>query len=163
MPHVGDFAARGLAPAFQRWLDGWITRHLVLGLPPDARWPGEGLRFSLLRGDTGAAGLILPSNDRSGRDYPLAAMLLAEGAAPDPETVAGWIEAALEPLWDAVEGRTGPDDLAETLAGLPVPHLAPSAETMLLWCDVAGPCPADPEDPGPVLAAILERPAPSSG
>ncbi len=155
MPAVGDFTHRGLPPAFRQWLDGWITRHLVAGLPTDGRWPGEGLRFSLARDGIGAAGLILPSDDRAGREYPLAAMLLTGGAAPEPASAEPWIEAALEPLWDAVEGKTGPDDLAAALAAIPVPVLAAGTLPLCLWSDVVPPLAADPEDPGEAVARVL--------
>jgi type VI secretion system protein ImpM len=89
LPSTGDFVARGLPEGFVRPWDRWITRHVApLGLPAD------GLRFSLVSGGRCVAGVLLPSQDRLGRQFPLSLVSILP-ARPDPDEVDRWADAVL--------------------------------------------------------------------
>lgn len=80
MPNVGDFASRRLPDGFVRRWDRWLQRGLALARSElGASWLDGYLvapirRFWLapgLLGDSGWAGLMMPSVDRVGRHFPL--------------------------------------------------------------------------------------------
>ncbi|WP_118136815.1 type VI secretion system-associated protein TagF [Oceanicella sp. SM1341] len=131
VPGAGDFLRRGLSPGF---LQGWdrfaqgllTTARAELG----ARWRGCYLaapiwRFALapgLCGPAACAGVMMPSVDRVGRQFPLC--LAAEGGG---SLHAAWCAAA--PAWEALETaalamldpEAGPGRLEAALAALPAP------------------------------------------
>ncbi|WP_347265995.1 TagF domain-containing protein [Paracoccus sp. (in: a-proteobacteria)] len=146
LPGCGDFVTRGLPETFRARWDAWASRHLA-GCAP---WPEGGLRLRIAGPGRVAAGLVLPSCDRSGRRFPLALFLLAE-ALPDPPGLEPWCDAAL-PL--AAAGT--PEALWQALADLPAPAGDAGQDLpLLLWRRGGAALRADPDDPGPALAQIF--------
>ena len=142
VPCVGDFVRRGLSPQFVSAWDGWMQNLLLIGR--DAlgdRWQecyfGAPIwRFALSPGVCGplaAAGIVMPSVDRVGRQFPLC--LLAEIDAPV------WTAyLAVEPVFEALEDTAlamldddaALEHLEESLTALPAPVavLVTRAETV---------------------------------
>jgi type VI secretion system protein ImpM len=142
LPSTGDFVTRGLPPAFTTAWDRWLARHLGTRLAPDA--PPLYFRRA---GTPPVSGVILASHDRAGRRFPLT-LAVAGDADPAPLAALG-AEAIAEALT--------PDALATRLAGLRLPPASPDGgpTPLLLWTDPTQPLAADPDAPGPVLAALL--------
>lgn len=142
VPCVGDFVRRGLSPKFVSAWDGWMQNLLLIGR--DAlgdRWQecyfGAPIwRFALSPGacgPLGAAGIVMPSVDRVGRQFPLC--LVAEIDAPV------WTAyLAAEPVFEALEDTAlamldddaALEQLEESLTALPAPVavLVTRAETV---------------------------------
>ena len=142
VPCVGDFVRRGLSPQFVSAWDGWMQNLLLIGR--DAlgdRWQecyfGAPIwRFALSPGacgPLGAAGIVMPSVDRVGRQFPLC--LVAEIDAPV------WTAyLAAEPVFEALEDTAlamldddaALEHLEESLTALPAPVavLVTRAETV---------------------------------
>lgn len=151
MPAVGDFAARGLAPELcARW-DAWVTRHLA---PWEGPWPDGGLRLLLPSGSRALLALVVPSEDRVGRRFPLAALAVLPGT-PQPGDAEAWCAAAHVPLAAAAAGLLDPDGLAEALAA--VPPAEAERTTPVAWARGVAPVPLDPADPREALAALSSR------
>ena len=150
LPTAGDFVARGLPHPFCRAWDGWITRHVAQRLR-DAGPPG-GLRFRLCSGGRMAAGVVLPSQDRVGRRFPLTMALVGE-RMPAPGALDPWCDAAMALATHALAA----DDLAEAIKALAQPDMtaAPVGPAMQLWTLGAPPIACDPARPGPALDRLL--------
>jgi type VI secretion system protein ImpM len=128
LPALGDFVGRRLPPEFVRPWDTWLqermgtTRATLGDAWLDCYLTAPIWRFVLLPGlvgESGWAGVLMPSVDRVGRHFPLtvAVALPSVGAAArivfDGEPwLAGLEEAALA----ALEVTRGPDDLDAALA-----------------------------------------------
>lgn len=151
LPLAGDFVSRGLAVGLRDRWDAWATRHLARWEGP---WPEGGLRLLLPSGSRALLVLAVPSEDRVGRRFPLAALAVLPGA-PDAEEAEGWCRAAAGPLGAAARGALDPDGLAEALAALPLP--GPERPRALAWAAGDAPAPLDLADPGPALAALSSR------
>ena len=117
MPASGDFVARGLPRGAARALDCWLTLHVAEMAP--ATWPEAGLRVLMETAQGDLVALVLPSSDRSGRSFPLAAAERARGVGY--AEAEAWAKAALGPLAEAAAGRLAPELLARRLAVLPPP------------------------------------------
>lgn len=154
-PGAGDFLRRGLSPEFVAPWDAFLQRLLTEGreaLGPgwrDAYFAAPIWRFALapgLCGPRGAAGVLMPSVDRVGREFPLT--LAAEtGAPPGPAyRAAAPLFAALEDAALAMlDFDAPPARLAGALAALPLPADDPAP-------DAAPPIP-DPPPGGSLWAA----------
>lgn len=133
MPALGDFFRIGLCPGFvdpwDRWLQTGLARlRDLLG----ARWEGCYMsapiwRFTLAAGVVGpqaVQGVLMPSVDRVGRQFPLTLARLLPGrpgtAAADAAGLAAF-EALEQVALDALEDAMTRDRLALLLAALPVP------------------------------------------
>lgn len=145
LPASGDFVARGLGPGVRPALDRWLTLGPARLLAP-SDWPDRGLR-ALLAGPSGPLALtILPSQDASGRRFPLAAC--SEGAA-DPQTIDTWAEAILPDLFAASVGGIDAGTLASCLSAT-APEVGDGIAP-LLWTRTLPP--AAPDD---VLATLMK-------
>lgn len=149
LPAAGDFVARRLPPAWTESWDRWVSRHLALRLAPD----------DLLCFATGAmTGVVVASRDRAGRRFPLTLAAPLAGIAPPP-----WYGALADLARAAAAGKLDGTALEARLASLdpPLPEIA--APGLRLWLPGSRPRVADPDAPGPVLAALLgvRPPAPS--
>ncbi|KRW95731.1 type VI secretion system-associated protein TagF [Paracoccus sp. MKU1] len=145
LPARGDFVGRGLPEPFRRRWDRWAAAHLA----GREDWPEGGLRLRIASGGRAAAGLVLPSADAVGRRFPLALFLLAD-SLPGPEALEPWCEAALQ-----AAAEPDPDALWQALAALLPPAGKAEAPPLLLWQRGHPALAADPETPGPALAAIF--------
>ncbi|MEI5677263.1 MULTISPECIES: type VI secretion system-associated protein TagF [unclassified Mesorhizobium] len=158
LPTAGDFVTAGLAGGFvQRW-DRWIARHLAahfeLSHPP--------LRFLLGAEAFGpAAGVVLPSNDRIGRRFPLTlAVSLPEAITGMTIAAEDWFE-ALEEIGElARSGEIDASALAANLATLPFPLSATEGEPvwrMAFWTRSSDLIDVDPEAPRAALDYLLSE------
>ncbi|WP_455174637.1 type VI secretion system-associated protein TagF [Azospirillum largimobile] len=138
LPARGDFLLRGLPRSFadpwHDWLldglqasraalgEGWMDRYLNAPI-----W-----RFTLEAGVCGpqaAAGVMMPSVDKAGRQFPLALVaLFAPGqTAAGAETNAAWFEAAEELALSVLTHTLDVEAFVGSVAALSVPHLADAA------------------------------------
>ncbi|WP_207480987.1 type VI secretion system-associated protein TagF [Arenibaculum pallidiluteum] len=143
MPLLGDFVARGLPPDLVEAWDGWIGPLLVeaSGLVgpgwPDAFADAPVWRFALGPGlltDGAIGGLLIPSVDRVGRQFPLAVICPAEpgpdpeagsGPDPSPDGPEGWFGRAEAAVLAALDAGAGPDEVLVALAALSRPAPPP--------------------------------------
>lgn len=145
MPALGDFFRVGLPPGFTDPWDAWVQRAMTAGRAGlGGRWQGCYLsapiwRFTLSAGLCGpwaVQGVLMPSVDRVGREYPLTL-----AAVQSPLTSALSAHLAAEPLFAAMEDLAlaalddamTRDALAQGLAGLPAPP--PPGPDLQVWHD----------------------------
>jgi type VI secretion system protein ImpM len=161
LPATGDFVARRLDRNFVRFWDRLAARHLVKLIEAGLWSPQLGLRFLLHAGRQGPmAGVAVPSSDRVGRRFPLAAAASCPKAGPDTVlSAAPWFGDVEKVLIAARDERMDADRLAEKLAGLPFPSLRRSEAGALkgpfLWIDGTSPVAADPEAPQDALEELF--------
>lgn len=149
LPSAGDFVMRGLPVGFAAFWDAWAARHLG---HRHNDWPDGGLRLRLVSGGRVAAGIVIPSADRVGRRFPLAAFVIA-GTLPDPADLDPWADAAHSALQKAQGSAQLPDDLAAELQHLQLAEGKADGPAMQLWSKACPPLSVDPETP----QAALER------
>lgn len=151
LPATGDFVWRGLPGAFRKHWDAWLTRHIAPLQRDGQAFPPGGLRFRLPSGGRLAAGVILPSQDQAGRQFPLSLLLIADAdmAADQIDT---WCDAAL-----ILDRETcSADDLWTALDALSTPALAgPATGQMQLWTDGQLPIATQPDAPESALRQLL--------
>ena len=155
MPAAGDFVSRGLPRGAGPVLDRWLTHHLAVEAGDPRRWPETGIRALIDGPNAQLVLLILPSADRSGRPFPLAAADAAWSVGHAEADV--WGDTALLPLTKAAAGELSVDSVARALAQLrPPPAGASPLVPPLVWAEGHGEA-----APGEGLGALL-RPV-SSG
>ena len=167
MPHLGDFVSRRLPHEFIHGWDDWLQSGMSKARAElGAAWPARYLvapvrRFWLapgLLGDTGWAGVLMPSVDAVGRYFPLT----IAAAVPNPAlaavlAAADWFRAIDAAARKVLDVHFSPDDLdAELAQGAPLrlearadPWVRQLAATWLLparpqpislwWCGDAAP------------------------
>ncbi len=69
LPAHGDFIARGVSVPLRKALDHWVTVHIG-----QRELPKGGLRARLVLGGDPVLAMILQSNDKSGRVFPIVAV-----------------------------------------------------------------------------------------
>lgn len=133
MPALGDFFRIGLPPGFVEPWDRWLQTGMA-GLRDllGARWEECYMsapiwRFTLaagLAGPQAAQGVLMPSVDRVGRQFPLTLVRLLPGrpgvTAADAAGLAAF-EALEEVALDALDDAMSRDRLSLLLAAVPVP------------------------------------------
>lgn len=128
LPARGDFVARGLPRGFTEAWDAWLSEVMpgsrtILGESWMPAWLEAPIwRFAIPAGQCGpdaVAGVMLPSVDRAGRNWPLtlAAVLPGFPGAPVPD--AGWIAAVEEAGLAGVLSDAPPERIEELLAAAP--------------------------------------------
>uniref|UniRef100_UPI0022EB3ED1 type VI secretion system-associated protein TagF n=1 Tax=Falsiroseomonas oryzae TaxID=2766473 RepID=UPI0022EB3ED1 len=128
LPARGDFVARGLPRSFAEPWDAWLS----IALPGSREILGEDWlpawleapvwRFALPAGQCGpdaAAGVLLPSVDRSGRHWPLTLGAVFPGLSAAPVPEAAWLDALEEAGLAAILSDAEPEQVAEMLAAAP--------------------------------------------
>ncbi|HEY7540577.1 MAG TPA: type VI secretion system-associated protein TagF [Methylomirabilota bacterium] len=128
IPSLGDFAARRLPVEFVKAWDTWLqdvipaARAMVGDAWLDAYLTMPIWRFVLLPGlvgQSGWAGVLMPSVDRVGRHFPLAVAveLSSLGAAAHAVFDGGtWFTSLEDAALGVLDPTCGPDDLDATLA-----------------------------------------------
>jgi type VI secretion system protein ImpM len=104
--------------------------------------------------------VAVPSSDRVGRRFPLAAAASCPEAGADTVLAAApWFGDVEKVLIDARDERMDADRLADRLAGLPFPPLPPSGagapKGLFLWLDGAPAVTTDPEAPRDALEELF--------
>ncbi|MEM7059646.1 MAG: type VI secretion system-associated protein TagF [Pseudomonadota bacterium] len=161
IPSHGDFLRRDLSPAFIEPWDTWLQQSLLTGRDVLAdRWQNAYFsapiwRFALpagLCGPDGMMGVLMPSVDRVGRQFPLTIATPIGDA--DPWGVFRANDAVYRALEDAalamLEDGAEPAQLESVLAGIAV--AVDSNGTHLKPCG-RGLCMSSTASPGTVLAA----------
>ncbi|MDX8346596.1 TagF domain-containing protein [Cognatiyoonia sp. IB215446] len=112
LPAHGDFISRGLPGPLRKSLDQWITQNIGQETLPDG-----GLCKSLTLAGTPITAVILPSHDKSGRVFPVVAVILepAGGATSINE----WCDQITVRLSDAVSTAIDADTLLASLPAAP--------------------------------------------
>jgi type VI secretion system protein ImpM len=154
LPATGDFVWRGVPDAFRKHWDIWLTRHVAPLQRHGPAFPKGGIRFRLPSGNRLAAGVILPSQDNAGRQFPLSLLLVAEGDLAKSE-IDLWCDAAL------ALGPAGlaPQELWQALDALPTPEPTGQATgPMLVWTPEHPGMTTDAMDPTAALRALLGGP-----
>jgi type VI secretion system protein ImpM len=152
LPATGDFVWRGLPDSFRKHWDSWLTRHIAPLLRSGPGLPADGLRFRLPSGGRLAAGLILPSRDLAGREFPLSLLLIADGDLPAAQ-IDAWCDRAI-----ALRPETlSADEIWHELDAIPAPAPAgPATGPMQLWIAGRHPVGTDPEAPEAALRPLLD-------
>jgi len=145
IPALGDFLSRNLPAAFVEAWDGWLRR--VMGTCArngDDGWSdlylaGPIWRFLLspgVVGETGRAGVLVPSIDRIGRCFPLTiATGIPEGMAAI-DMVGAWAEGfeRAEIVSIGAIGRAlDPEAFVDRVAGLPAPAASAGGPPVASW------------------------------
>ncbi|SFM63315.1 type VI secretion system-associated protein TagF [Variovorax sp. OV329] len=152
LPTRGDFVGRGLPPRWRSDWDDWLQRGLALAAatldPPALRERLRGFApwryLALPTPGELWCGIVVPSQDRVGRAFPLTLAERLAASGPPHE-----IAARLASLLDAA--AQGPEALETAIAQLP-PHAAREALADQAW----PPLPASAWWP---LAATIDFPA----
>lgn len=145
IPETGDFVVRRLSAPIRRGLDGWLTRHLM---PMHEDWPDGGVRAIVEAQTALALVLAVPSQDRVGRRYPLAAA--TDGSGVSYETAEAWCDALFPVLTDLSNGEGSLESAIAHLDNVPVLRDGDDG-VGAVWC--AGGPPMDPGD-GPIWPLI---------
>jgi type VI secretion system protein ImpM len=160
IPATGDFVGRGLPGEFVRAWDRWVASHLA-PLQSSGAWPEDlALRFLLGPEANGPmAGIVVTSNDRAGRRFPLTvAAPVSVASAGTADMVVKWFD-DIEMAADAARyGYVSADEFAANLATLPFPALDMTGEPvlgMVLWAGGSVPLDVDPTAPQVALDRLL--------
>jgi type VI secretion system protein ImpM len=138
IPSRGDFIRAGLSQDFTRAWDGWLQDVLPVsrrrfGAHWDEAWRAAPIwRFALAAGQAGprpVLGLLLPSIDRAGRQFPLT--IAAEGT----DDGLHFLDEAEAAGWDAVVRDLTPDGLLACLRQIPTPPACTTASAGRWWSD----------------------------
>ena len=134
MPALGDFFRMGVAADFVSAWDAWLQSMILGGKSAlgeawtEAYFSAPLWRFALapgVAGTSGVAGVLMPSVDRVGRQFPLSLVVQVQGAPLDLLSGSRDLWAAVEHLaLDCLEDEMTRDMLEARLAVLP--DLAPS-------------------------------------
>ncbi len=154
LPSAGDFVARGITPALQKYWDGWITREILATLGRDVIWPEGGLRFAM----DGLAGVAIPSSDRAGRQFPMTYFVQFDDGLPKVPDIDIWIENRADLINASLSGDMSPDELHSALETLTTDSIGGAAEPsgqMLLWRFGGAGTLCDPARPTEALRRLL--------
>jgi len=168
LPSRGDFLAKGLPETMLAPLDEWLRQGLDVARRQfgdkwhDIYLTSPAWRFSLsagIAGPTAAAGVMVPSTDRSHRDFPF---VIACRVAPDygPAQLAaclsGWLDAAAELAVVAVNRELDPAALDQRMGALGPPPPPPLPGRTRQWrLEGIG-------DPATALPVLLDQAVSSS-
>lgn len=160
IPATGDFVTRGLPAKFTRRWDDWLARHLVPLIIANA-WPDHlAIRFLVGPGMLGpAAGVVVPSRDRAGRQFPLVISVpLPFVTTSLASSAADWFEQAIEVAVAARGGQLNADELGAELSALPFPtaeQVGCPVEQMILWIASEDLIDVEPDTPRAALEELL--------
>jgi type VI secretion system protein ImpM len=102
-----------------------------------------------------AAGVVVPSLDRVGRRFPLAAFVIGPDL-PMPDKLDPWCGSAAAILKHAIAAATLPDDLLDALEAVPPPEgQGGGSDRMTLWQAGGAALPCLPDDPQQVLCDLF--------
>ena len=153
LPTLGDFASRGLAPAFLEAWDAWLAQGLAhLQQQQGGAWlqaylDSPSWRFVLapgVLGDQAWAGVLMPSVDRVGRYFPFTiaqALPSLPTCSADGQALSAWLDRlddlAVSALYDDWRIEQLEQALQSTLLPVPATHRADDAGMGGLLCNHA--------------------------
>lgn len=159
MPATGDFVTRRLAGDFVRVWDRWLAQHVVplFGLET---WPADiALRFVAGPAVFGAAaGIIVQSADRVGRQFPLSVVARLAGAPLKLAYSDAWFDGIEDVAFAARRGELTPDALDAALIALPAPPIDEDGDVvddLVMWTARTDIFDVDPQTPQPALERIF--------
>ena len=159
MPAAGDFVTRRLPGDFVRVWDRWLAQHIVPLFGLEA-WPtGTALRF--LSGPVSfgpAAGIVLQSADRVGRQFPLSVVARLAEAPLKLAYADAWFDGIEKAAFAAQRGELTSDELDAALTALPAPSVEPDGEViedLVMWTVRTDIFDVDPQAPQPALEQIF--------
>ncbi len=133
LPCAGDFVHRRLAHNLVTAIDEWLRDGLAMLRTSDPQWRGAyeqapiwncAVPASVTRSGLTLIGLLSPSHDRVGRDYPLCAgVALPPRASPAPllDGAHGWLAALGRTVAQALERPTSIEAFDEAILAIPLP------------------------------------------
>lgn len=159
MPATGDFVTRRLPVDFVRGWDRWLAQHIVPLFGMET-WPRHiALRFLSGPGSFGAAaGIVVQSADRVGRQFPLSVVARLDEAPLKLAYADAWFENIEKAAFAAQRGQMTPGELDATLAGLPAPVVDGEGDViddLVMWTAHTDIFDVDQLAPQPVLEQIL--------
>lgn len=160
LPTTGDFVTRRLPLDFVQSWDRWLAKHLAPLIGSELWDDSVALRFLSGASAFGpAAGVVLPSNDRIGRRFPLSIVSAVDTVFIEHARAAdGWFS-HLETLGFAAQaGEFSPDELDGALLDSPLPAVEGGTEViygMVVWTAHSDLYDVDPEAPQAVLERLL--------
>jgi type VI secretion system protein ImpM len=159
MPATGDFVSRRLPGDFVRVWDRWLAQHIVPLIGVET-WPAStALRFLSGAGSFGAAaGIVLQSADRVGRQFPLSVVARLPVTPLKLAYSDGWFDGIENAALAAQRGELTPDGLDAALAPLPVPlgdGEIDVIDDLVMWTAHTDIFDVDPKAPQPVLEQIF--------
>ncbi|WP_054312733.1 type VI secretion system-associated protein TagF [Mesorhizobium sp. 1M-11] len=169
MPATGDFVTRRLPGDFVRVWDRWLAQHIVPLMASDT-WPhSTALRFLAGPASFGVStGIMLPSADRIGRQFPLSIIARLAEAPLEFVYADAWFEDIEDAAFAAQRGELTPDQLDAALTALPAPSVEPDVEViddLVMWTARTDIFDVDPQAPGKTVGRIfaaIGRPADTS-
>jgi len=135
IPFSGDFVGRGLNSQTKQFWDRWLSQHLAT---PNNRikLPETGLRLS----GPNQLGVILQSQDKIDRKFPLLVMSFKDRANVTVEAADLWINQVLPTAMDATNGALSADQLEAALERMNPPDWnANDAGGLRLWSQKTDP------------------------
>ncbi|MBZ9883751.1 type VI secretion system-associated protein TagF [Mesorhizobium sp. CA10] len=159
MPAAGDFVTRRLPGDFVRVWDRWLAQHIVPLFGLEA-WPqNTALRFLSGPGSFGAAaGIVLQSADRVGRQFPLSVLARLQEAPLKLAYSDGWFGGIEGAAFAAQRGELVPDELEAALTVLPAPSVDRDGDIivdLVMWTAHTDIFDVDPQAPQPTLEQIF--------
>ncbi|HHI71386.1 MAG TPA: type VI secretion system-associated protein TagF [Rhodobacteraceae bacterium] len=134
LPATGDFVARGLEPGLRPFLDQWLTGNFAQRAQTPDDWPENGYRAIVKWNKIWLVLLILPSNDKAGRKFPLAVCRTTH-SAPDRQSADRWCDAIHFQAQKAIADGINANDLITAFTGMPLPDINPdkNAKQEQIW------------------------------
>lgn len=162
VPRSGDFVLRRLSKEFVTVWDAFVTQNVVPLMGDVIAWPENGLRFLLgdvVIGLEPHVGIVVPSHDQVGRQFPLTVASPLKIVA-SPTKIAAWFAEITGPTLDAAEGLIDVGELDLALEGIASPQLSvqPSVQFQLIVPGLA-PVVADFHNSSQVLRELLSAKA----
>jgi type VI secretion system protein ImpM len=159
MPAAGDFVTRRLPGDFVRVWDRWLAQHIVPLFGMET-WPqNTALRFLSGPGSFGAAaGIVLQSADRVGRQFPLSVVARLAEAPLKLAHADTWFDGIETAALAAQRGEMTSDELDTALAGLPVPAVDSDGDViddLVVWTSHTDIFDVDPQAPQATLEQIF--------
>lgn len=108
LPAHGDFISRNLPAPLRKSLDQWVTHNIGQEALPE-----NGLRQNLTLGDVPITAIILPSQDKSGRIFPIVAVVAQQAQVTDD--IEAWCDHVAAHLQNAVRNAVDADTLLKAL------------------------------------------------
>ncbi|MEP2031286.1 MAG: type VI secretion system-associated protein TagF [Paracoccaceae bacterium] len=117
LPQTGDFVSRGLPAGLRPVLDRWLTaKFMRLDF---CNWPTNGYRGAFAWNDVVVCALVMASQDKLGREFPLSVCFVAQLRDLSISGIDQWCDAALPFVREAQGGHMAADKLLDHVRQIP--------------------------------------------